>query len=391
MPALPDALSELHRTALLAISEDRLDGAQQALAALSAAEPVHAGMWMDLAMLYCAAGNAAAADQLFADIERRFAPPPPILEVIARQRARGCAGVPPASELTLRLGRGSDSNVNQGASNPNFSLGSALGPVNLKLLPQYLPQADRFNEFSAAYLRELSPGGTVGVLQFQTRHYDRLSGYDYSSVSLGAEQPWRWGNWGLRAAGSTSLMTLGQQLYLRKNQLQLELAPPLPLPPHWQVRMAGIWSDTAYPRLGEFNAQSLEARVALAYRKDGLWLQTSASAVLDKARGQRPGGDRSGMLAGAQGRMNLSHGVLGEVEWQTQNWRGSQSYFPGLLDKRRVQKTSIFRVAAVFPLALEHAVVLEFRNTRNKESISLFDYRARTLQLSWQWQPGKQF
>lgn len=386
-----NAVTDLHREALLAIDEGRLDDAQKALAALSVAEPIHAGMWMDLAMLYCAAGNGAAADSLFTEIERRFSPPPPILDVMARQRERGCAGAQPASELSLRLGRGSDSNVNQGASNPNFAFNSGLGRVDLVLLPEYLQRGDRFNEFSGTYLRELSAGGTVGLVQFQSKRYDALTAYDYSTLSVGAEKPWRWGNWGMRAAGFTSWMTLGHQLYQRKQQLQLELAPPLPLPAHWQLRMAGIWSNASYPSLSGFDAQSWEARLTLAYRKDDVWLQTSASAVKDKARGPRPGGDRAGVIAGAQGRMNLGQGVLGEIEWQAQNWRGSQNYFPGLIDALRVQKTTIFRAAAVYPLSVEHAAVLEFRNTRNQESISLFDYRARTLQLSWQWQPGKKY
>ena len=384
-------ISDLHREALLAIQEGRLDDAQKALAALSLAEPRHAGMWMDLAMLYCAAGDAAAADSIFTEIEIRFAPPPPILDVMAQQRALGCRGVQPASDLSLRLGRGFDSNVNQGASNANFAFNSGLGRIDLVLLPEYLQQSDRFNEFSAAYLREMSAGGAVGLVQFQSKQYDRLSGYDYGTLSVGAEKPWQWGQWGLRAAGSASVMALGQQLYLRRNQLQLELAPPLPLPAHWQVRVAGLWSDASYPRLSGFDAQSWEARVKLAYRKDDLWWQTSASAVTDQARGQRPGGDRTGVLAGAQARMSFGDGVLGEIEWQAQRWRGSQNYFPGLIDARRVQNTTIFRAAAVFPLSAEHAAVLEFRSTRNRESISLFDYSARTLQISWQWQPGKKY
>lgn len=381
----------MHRDALLAITEGRLQDAQNALLLLSLTEPGHAGMWMDLAMLYCLAGNAATADQLFTEIERRFAPPPPILEVMARQRQSGCNGALPASALTLRLGRGFDSNVNQGASNPNFSFGSSLGRVDLVLLPEYLQQGDRFNELSATYLRELSAGGAEGVLQFQSKQYDRLAGYDYGALSLGAEQPWRWGGWGLRAGGSASLMTLGQKLYLRKSQLQLALTPPLPLPSHWQLRMAGIWSDAAYPSLAGFNAQSWEARATLAYRKNDLWLQGSASAVRDQARGPRPGGNRAGLLADLLGRMNFGHGVWGELEWQAQDWRGSQNYFPGLIDVRRNQKTTVFRAAAVFALGAEHAAVLEFRNARNQENISLFDYRARTLQLSWQWQPGKKY
>jgi len=37
-----------------------------------------------------------------------------------------------------------------------------------------------------------------------------------------------------------------------------------------------------------------------------------------------------------------------------------------------------------------HAINLEFKDIRNQENISIFEYRNWILQLNWQWQPLRQ-
>ena len=380
---------DTYRDAMLAISEGRMADAEQALSLLASAEPSHAGAWLDMAMLYCAAGNATAAEQFFLEIERRFAPPPPILAVIAHQRRLGCAGSGAKIAMTLRLGRGFESNVNQGANSPSFTLGSGVNQVELVLLPAYRPHGDQFTGLAAEWAREFSPHGTTGVLQLQSRLYDRWTGYNTSSLFLGVEQPWRWGDWGGRVAGSAGWMTLDGQMYLRQTQLQLEVLPPLPLPAGWQLGLLGGWSEMVYPGLTGLNAQWREARSTLSFRQGDAGWQASAGVVQDQAQGQRPGGARAGVLASWQGHMGLGQGVLGELGWQSQRWMAEQDYFPGLMDVRRLQRTQILRAAATFPLRDEQALVLEFKNIQNIENISLFGYRNRVLQLTWQWQPSR--
>ena len=130
-----NAPPNLYGEAMLAIANGRIADAEKILAVLAAAEPSHAGAWLDLAMLYCAVGNSASAAHLFTEIERRFAPPPAILEVMERQREGGCEGGRPKSDFTLRLGRGFEINVNQGASSPNFSFNDGIRQIALVLLP----------------------------------------------------------------------------------------------------------------------------------------------------------------------------------------------------------------------------------------------------------------
>ncbi len=378
-----------YRDAMLAITDGRVNDAEAALAILIRDEPRHAGAWLDLAMLYCAAGRTDDAEHLFAEIERRFAPPPPILEVIARQRTLGCKGRELRNQATLRIGRGSESNVNQGARNPNFTLGSGSSQIDLVLLPEYRPRGDAFTNLNLELVRDLSGSGATGVFQLQSRAYDQMSRYNTSSLFVGLEQPWRWAGWGWRLAGLSGLMTLGSHVYLKQSQLQFETTPPFNLPAGWQLSFAGGWSYLAYPTLNGFDAQLREARSSLSYRGEESWWQASVGAVEDKQVGRRPGGDRSGTFAGAQGRMLLGDRVMGEISVQKQRWQGAEVYFPGLIDVRRSQDTRSIRAALTYSLADQQAIQLEYKDIRNQENVSLFDYRNRVLLLNWQWQPAR--
>lgn len=387
--ALADAASNLYRDAMLAIAEGRLNDAEAALTTLTTSEPQHAGAMLDLATLFCAAGKGAAAERLFVEIEQRFAPPGPILDVIAQQRRLGCNGWQAKSDVTIKLGRGFESNANQGARQPVFLLGSGINQVALVLLPQYLPRSDQLTSFSAEMVRELAPNGASAVLALQSRTYDQLSDYGTTSLLVGAEWPGRWKDWGLRGSGSLGAMTLGSRLYLKQSQIQLEVMPPLPLPAHWQVGLMGGLSGVAYPTLSGFDAIWAQAQGVLRYRRDDLSGQLSASALQDRGTIERPGGHRSGVFVDFQARRGLAPGVVGELGWLWQRWEGTRAYSPGLLDVTRLQQTRVLRAAVSYQLSAQQALILELKDTRNDENISIFDYRNLALQLSWQWQPLK--
>ena len=378
---------DLYREAMLAISEGRLGEAEKFLAELVAEEPRHAGAWLDLAILYCASGNTDAAEHLFSEIERRFAPPPPILEVIAHQRKLGCAGWLPKTNATIRAGRGYESNVNQGARSPNFSIGGGGSQIDLVLLPAFRPRGDQFTNVSGELVRNLSENGAFGVVQFQSRTYDKLSHYDTIALFVGGENPWRWDRWIGRLSGTTGFMTLDGEVYLKQTQIQFEVVPPLPLGRGWQFGVTGSWSHIAYPTLSNFDAQWWEARGGLSHQGEDSWWQANVGTVTDKQSDERPGGNRTGIFANIRGRFALGSRVQGEIGWQFQRWEGDKAYFPGLIDLQRIQNTSLIRTAATFSLNDCHAMNLEFKDIRNDENISIFEYRNWILQLNWQWQP----
>lgn len=383
--AVPGKRDAYHE-AMLAVAQGRLVDARELLNALSASEPLHAGARLDLAMLYCAMGDAALAFELFDDIEQRFSPPPAILAVISQKRLQGCTGWQPRSLTTLRLGRGFDSNVNQGALDPVFSLGTGLEQIDWVLLPEYLPQKDAYSSLGLEWLRELSPNGLAFVLHALTRQYDGLQAYDSAVVSGGVEWPWQWGRWSARGGVSAGVTTLNEHLYSRQMQAQLELLAPLTLPSDWQVGLGASWSQIEYPGLDQMDARWLESRMLLRYTKGNKLFQAQAGWLKDAQAGRRPGGDRHGWQVGVLGRVGLGPRFSGELGAQVQHWRGEQVYSPGLIDVVRHQHTRQLRAALVYQPNAQQSWTLELKDVVNDENVSVFAYREQLVQVLWQWQ-----
>lgn len=380
------AQGDLYSAAMVAIAEGRTADAEQALKALASSEPLHAGAVLDLALLYCAVGDAVAAERLFLDIAQRFAPPAPIMAVIARQRLAGCAVAPVQSNrFALQLARGTESNVNQGAHNPLFLVGSGSQQVVLELLPQYLPQGDQFTQVALDWQRDW--GGGSGVLQWQARGYDRMSGFDTSALYAGLTFPYQMGSWRGHGSGGLGLTTLGGALYSIQQQVQLALLPPVGLPPSWQLALTGQWSRLRYPALIGFDGQTREARAVLRYQQGGVAAVVGLSAQQDLQQGERPGGNRSGRSLDLQWRMGLSPQWAATLGWQVQRWQGATAYLPGLIDVARQQQTQVLRTSAELQLSRAQSLVLAWQITQNDENVSVFAYRNRSLQLLWQWQP----
>ena len=383
----PQGNADAYQEAMQAIAEGRYTKARTLLDRLVSQEPEHAGAWLDIATLHCSMGNTAQAEALFTEIEKRFAPPAAIREVIEQQRATGCKPPKLASFTRLRLGRGVDPNANQGASNPNFSIGSGNNLVSLILSPEFAPKRDTFTALSAEYAQVLPREETLGFVQMQARQYDSLSQYDLGSLVVGVEQPWQLGTWGVRGTGTLGIITLGGKAYQRQSHLQLLLTPPLALPTGWTVGLLNGWTDVAYTTLTGFDSQLWESRGQLTYKTAKAMVQASAGYALDNGSDLRPGKDRRGVVAGVTGQMMLGSTVLGELGWSYQRWDASQAYSPGLIDVQRQQATQLLRIALTYPLAPRHALHLEYRDVSNKENISLFAYQGKMLQLSWEWRP----
>ena len=385
--ALPAQADTPYNEAMLAIAEGRLSDAERLLTSLIKDEPRHAGAWLDLAMLYCASGNKLGAERLFLDIEQQFDPPPAILDVISRQRLAGCKGWQARSEYTLRLTRGHETNANQGASNPLYAFGSGLSQVELVLLPAYLPKPDSYKATYFELARQITPDGLGAVMQFQRRNYDSLSQLNSHSVFIGAELPIIWRNWLFKNSVAAGWMTLGEKLYLRQEQLQLEARPPIGLPPEWQASVAAGLKKFGYPTLPGFDAQWREVKGMLSYTQPNYAIQTSLSSVQDVQSGQRPGGDRRGNLKGLSLRRAWNSEWSSELGLQSQTWVGERLYSPGLIDVLRQQQTLTKRMNLNWSYAHNQALILEYKEVKNDENISIFGYRNKQWLLHWQWLP----
>ena len=373
---------ELYQSALQAITEGRKSDASTLLKRIIAQEPLHAGAWLDLAMIQCGLGHADEAERLFAEVETRFDPSPGMLEVIAGERETGCRGWKPASSSSVTLARGSDHNVNQGASDPYY----VVGPDEWLLLPDFLPKRDHYTALSGEYTRELTANGSIGFAQYQHRKNDRYASYDSASLYAGVESPYRWGRWTLRTTAMVGLSTLGGNLYLRQMQLQARIGPPLPLPNSTQFTLMGGATYTEYLKLTTYDATTFEVRGQFTHRKDDLYASISAGVQADQAQAMRPGGNRQGYVFNMALRKRLWGPVSGELTYSRQGWESETSYAPDVFDQVRRQTTQVLRAALSYPVAKNHLLQLEVRGVRNRENISLFQYNNRQIQLSWQWQ-----
>lgn len=375
---------DLYQEAMQSIAEGRQADASRTLAQMIAQGPANAGEWLDLALLQCALGHGSEAEQIFRSIEQRFDPPSGIRDIIAQQRAQGCYVWLPQSQWSLTLGRGSDHNVNQGASNPLYTIGDGS---QLELLPEYLPQADRYRIAAVDYLRDLDQNGSIGFVQLYARHNDHLSRYNTISALGGAERAWRFKRFQLRATGVLGALTLGGQLYQRQFQAQGRLSVPLSRSVDWTL-MAGL-THLRYQTLDNFDANTVELRQTLALRQPEQQAQFSLGWQRDYALSTRPGGDRQGWSASAYLRRRLWRDLEAELDWGAQRWRGASVYSPSIIDVVRHQDTRSLRAALLYPLTAQATLQLEWRQVHNRENISIFQYDNRQLQLSLRWQDGR--
>lgn len=377
--------SSLYLEAMQALAEGRKRDASQRLKKMTELEPRHAGAWLDLALIQCELGNGAETERLFKEILARFDPPQEIRDIIAKRRLLGCNAPRWRWNWSAGITRGYEQNVNQGASQPTYSIGSGSNSVELPLSSDFLPKADHYTVLNADAHLDLDDNGRLLQLQWSARRNDLLHQYDNGQLFIGLEQPWRLGDWRLQGSAWFGVMGLGGVLYQKQSQLQLRATVPWRLPPEWQFNLALSASHLHYLTLTNFDANTQELRAQLQYRKEERSAQASLTWLNDHATADRPGGQRHGWLAQASARERLFGNVSGEAAWSHQFWRGSSAYSPGVIEQVRQQNMQTLRLALHWPQGERHAWQLEWRAVRNRENISIFQYNNRQLQLSWQW------
>lgn len=378
-----DETQRMYRQALQSIAEGRKQDARVVLEQVINREALHAGAWLDLALIQCGLGNKVDAERMFNHIERNFAPPPAIVELINEARASRCNDWQALSQLTVSAGRGSSSNVNQGTRASGADIGL---PIDLPVADEFKPMHDQYISTGLDYWRELDANGTIGTVQLQSRRHDRLRDYDSASLFIGIDHPWRSGNWNWRISGQAGMISLGNQLYQQQAQVQLRVEPPIILPTGLRLGFSTALTRADYRTLSNFDSTTGELRTQLSYRDTHQYASISAGYLFDHALGERPGGNRRGWLLNASWRRQLIGNSIGELGYSHQRWDGSKTYSPGFLDIIRDQVTQVWRGSLTYPLTTSQSLVLDARLVRNKENIALFQYNERQLQLSWQWQ-----
>jgi hypothetical protein len=385
-PSDPTEAQVLYENALQAIAEGRKDDASRTLMRVIEKESLHAGAYLEVALIQCSLGHQEEAERLFAIVETRFDPSRPILELIAEARESGCDSWEPARSTSVSVSRGLDMNVNQGARNPSYIVEQDGGQVVLPLQDEFLPQHDQYTAVSVEHVRDLTPNGVTGFVQFYGRRNDSLRRYDSNSLYAGMDSPYRFGAWPLRASGTVGLTALGGRLYQRQLQLQARVGVPAPLPASMALYVTGGVARNDYTTLSNFDSNTYDLLGQLTWRGDLTYASFSQGWQNDRALRERPGGDRHGYTSTLLLRRPLWGRVSGELSYSYQSWKSSDAYAPGLINTVRDQNTRVARAVLSYPVARNQWLRLETRLVRNRENISIFQYDNRQIQLSWQWQ-----
>ena len=378
---------ELYRAALRALSDGRVEEAAALLERIVSAQPRHAGAWLDLAITHCELGNTVEAERRFSGLQQRFALPEPIVETIARYRATGCGHTTArkGSGWLLAATRGHDDNVNQGASDPRFTLGTGSAQTEYELAPDFLPKSDNFSQLTLSTVHPLGGAGTNAIVQAYSRWHDQQRGQD-TALALGAvEHTWKPGGWLLRGTAALGYVTLDRTLYQRQKQLQMRLSPSWKMQEGVDFAFSGNLSRVEYPTRPVYDGTTIELGGIAGYRGGRSLTQATLTRLHDDSTDGRPGGDREGWFGSVQwyGAATNQLSLEGGIAWQ--HWRSQALYSPGLIDTRRRQDTATLRTAVNWKLHPRYSVILEWRSTLNRENISLFQYNSHALQMSLRW------
>lgn len=374
------------------VPPELLDRELAPLAAAVASDPAQAGQWLDLALGLCRKGHSALTTQVLDHIERQFSPPDGIATVIGLVRRSGCDGPPadapgtspPRARASLSVQRGHESNVNQGAANGLFELGSAFPGVVVALTPEFLPVGDRYVTVDAG-LQVGEGEGLQWAAQWRSKRHDNQRRFDLDTVVGALERAWRCGAAVCSATGTLGAIGLGGRLYQTLGQGQLGWAVPLGDGP--QAPSLGAELGVARQRFvtqPNFDAWLAQARAQwrVPLAEAGL-LQMSLAWGVDQATGARPGGDRRLTQLGALGNHPVGGGYVVDWNLQRQVTTESGAYSPGLIDATRRPVLLSLVTGLSAPVARSQRVRLEWRQVDHRDTVSLFTYRNRGLSLTW--------
>jgi rubrerythrin len=375
--------------ALKAINEKRHLDAKALLEKLVASEPQHAGALLDLAIMQCNLGNRFEAERLFTFMINRFAPPPAILEIIEIHRKTGCIVKAPDVAINFSVERGYDTNANQGAMNSIFTIDDFGTPINLQLLPEYLPKPDNYVSTSLDLSQE-TPAGNTFYIQLRGRQFSKLSNFNSAGVATGIESQFRINDWTIHPSASLNILSLANALYQKQVTGRIKLDVPTSTS-SLKYSIVSSVARIAYPTIKDFDGSQFELRVLGTKQADRYFFNINAGLMYDDGNQRRLGGDRRGWTIGGFVRSATPLQIYGkpifaEFGVQHQSWQNSKIYLAGLINVKKHQNNNTLRAALGWAINPNNTVQLEYRQIANRENVSFLSFDSRQLQLSWQWQ-----
>ena len=353
--------------------------------------PENAGGLLDVAMLYCEAGQSDDAERVFQLLETNYAPPPAIQQLIDYTRQIGCAR-PPPRRLTLNYGisAGYTDNVNAGPSSSTIRLPDAAPVRELTLLPSYLARADAFIGLEAAGEFQLPSNQELTLIGgLRARQYLSEPQFNYQQLLAGVSgrQVIRDRAWDGVLAGSA--LMLGGHLYETALNAQ-----------------AGFWGEAIerqgkparngvdvlasvlqYPQNRSYDAMLLELRGKSQWQlRDDTSALAAAGLVADTSLRDRVGGYRTGVMFSLRTETRLSEARQLNIHLQQYMLNDANIYNETLFgDLKRTPTTGFLSIRLQQKLNLQDSVYIQLTRNWRDDAIPLFRMSSTVLLLGYQW------
>jgi len=378
-PALgapPDPDELLYEEALAAADAGELARARAMLETLVRRQPLHAGAWIDLALLDCRLGERERGRGILQRIVLEFDPPAAIRELIARIASEPCgAAALPRWRAALSVGR--DSNVNLGSQLDRTTLVSDAGVVEVLLAEGMQPRADVFMEAQLEGNWHDAPGQPRAALAL--RRYADESAYDTAELALEGRHTWLGERADAVVRARWTHSRLDNQHFLDALTLHAWMAGKAV----WQGAHPVAEARATYHRFAHhpaFDSWVWEARMGMAARHGPFFARATALVSLDRALGQRPGDDRTGYGAELAGEWQVSRRLNVSGQLWLQRIRDEAPYFDPLFPLRREQTLLQGRLDLSVPLRGDLVWNVGWSGRRSTNNLDFLDYDAHTIQ-----------
>ncbi len=365
-------------------------------------EPNNAGAWLDLALLYCEDGAIAQAEQTFRALESRFPLPEAIRQMIAYQRSQGCRApiTKPTSALSLaaQISAGYSSNVNAAPSTSIIRFGPLSSISFLELSSESQPKEDGFINlgFQASghaglfakdqWLTSIDSRKHNSRSAFDTIHL--LVGYSIPVDTQDSTKP------DVSITGSLSNWWLNQKQYETTQKFSVD--GWLPVSKFNQLAMrwglSASVAQTLYQENQSFDAQRAEILVRGEFARQNWSGMAFLGPITDTALNERPGGNRTGAIAGVNLANKWRFGTS-QITLAGQVQRDERIYnallFPGVERTGRRFFTTLrhegnLGVFVAVPRGVTGFISVGFE--RNRDSIEFFSFENQILMIGFRGQ-----
>ncbi len=351
-----------------------------------------AGDWLDIAMLYCEAGDGRAAERVFSLIEVELMPPPSIQQLIGITRSVGCDKRETFGKAVtgISLSAGWTDNANLGPRTSTIRF-SPLSPLSeLTLLPGYVAKPDGFVALEAHYDRPGQHEGAFDIFSsFKARNYDSSPDFSYQQVQAGIVKQKSFGGFDSEGSAAVSMLVVGGSPYEAMLAMQGGTWFPSVAGENSNVQFGidTLASLFKYPRNLSFNSAVYELRLKARMNPSRTTsLLAAVGVVRDHAFNDRLGGDRDGISLNVRSITNLTDDQSLTVFVTKQSLRDQEVYSApifGSVSRKPTSSTYGFRWQ--LKIGGNGSVYAQVSRHEREDTIELFSFRSSIVMLGSQW------